>query len=224
VRRGRAGRRLAGAVTSTPPRLTTVRPDQVRDVIDVREDCATAATVLALIAQMIRVLLADRPEDRARHGSAAVTVGAVKVVLPARYGRPGRARPLKVDEAVSGGYEAAVEQVLTALAELGSDRALSRGHLRDRPGAPRDERLRRALDLTGRALGATRALTAEVYATGVDVCGFDLSELVVNDLERLELFRWDSTTRWPRRLVDAVFERSISTGDGTMLIRSPVLR
>jgi hypothetical protein len=211
-----------------PARMADIHPDQVADVIDVREDCATATTVLALLAQMLRALL----NRRVPACSAAITIGAVKVVLPREYGRRGRIRPLRVDHKIASAYETAVSQACRAIGEVADDRALARGQLRDGRDRHRvadvvlgsaevEARVRTALHATDQARVAARALAAEVYAIGVHVCGFDLSTLVVDDLERLDGFLWDSTTRWPRKLVDAVFERSITAGDGTMLIRTP---
>jgi hypothetical protein len=123
--------------------------------------------------------------------------------------------------------------VCRAIGEVADDKALARGYLRDERDRPRradlvlgsaglDTRVLAAIRTVELAQVAARALAAEVYAIGVEVCGFDLSALVVDDLERLDGFLWDSTTRWPRKLVDAVFERSITAGNGTMLVRTPI--
>jgi hypothetical protein len=211
-------------LTQRPVRMIVAGPDLVRDVIDVRADCETATSVLGLLARMVRVLRADRADERTLHGPAATTIGAVKAVLPRQYGRPGRARPLRVDERFATDYATRVAEVLTAIRSIGGERGLARFvplAERDRP-AGLSIRLDRASRAIESARTAARALAGAVYCIGVDVCGLDLSALVVADLEQLDGFLWDSTTRWPRKLVDAIFERSISTGDGTMLIRTPI--
>ena len=197
-------------------------PELVRDVIDVRADCATATAVLSLLARMVGVLRADRADERAMHGPAATTIGAVKAVLPRQYGRPGRARPLRIDESFATAYAVAVAEVLTSIRTIGGEKGrrfvlLGERDRREYSGT----RLDRASRAIEGARTATRALTGAVYGIGVDVCGLDLAALVVADLDQLDGFLWDSTTCWPRKLIDAVFERSISAGDGTMLIRRP---
>jgi hypothetical protein len=208
-----------------PARTAGVRPDQVRDVLDVRDDALAALTVLALIARMLRELLADRPDRGYPLSAAAITVGAVKVALPMRCGRLGRACPLPVEAGVVRTYETAVARVLTALDDIDPPPAL---RARRRPPSLSKRAgslagLRKAIRATDLARSAAQDLSDELYAIGVDVCGFDLSDLVVDELELLEGFVWDSTTRWPRPLVDPVFARSVSNGDGTMTVRAPAM-
>jgi hypothetical protein len=209
---------------ATRVRTAMVRPDQVRDVLDVRDDAVAALTVLALIGRMLRELLADRPDRGYPLSAAAITVDAVKVALPMRCGRLGRNCPLPADPVVVGNYEAAAARVLTALADIDPPPVRAR---RRPPGVGKRAGplggLRRAIRATDAARSAAQDLCDELYAIGVDVCGFDLSRLVVEELELIEGFVWDSTTRWPRVLVDPVFERSVSHGDGTMMVRDPAL-
>jgi hypothetical protein len=209
---------------AVPARTAGIRPDQVRDVLDVRDDAVAALTVLALIARMLRELLADRPDRGYPLSAAAITVGAVKVALPLRCGRLGRGCPLPADPGVVGAYESAVARVLTALDDIEPPprarvRPIRPPALSRRAGALGG--LTRAIRATDLARSAAQDLCDELYAIGADVCGFDLSELVVDELELIEGFVWDSTTRWPRALVDPVFARSISNGDGTMMVRAP---
>jgi hypothetical protein len=207
-----------------PARTAGIRPDQVRDVLDIRDDAVAALTVLALIARMLRELLADRPDRGYPLSAAAITVGAVKVALPMRCGRLGRGCPLPADGGIVGNYEMAVARVLAALDDI---QPPSRPRVRSiRPPlfsrrAGSLSGLPKAIRATDLARAAAQDLSDELYAIGVDVCGFDLSELVVDELELIEGFVWDSTTRWPRPLVDPVFARSISNGDGTMMVRAP---
>jgi hypothetical protein len=211
---------------AVPARTVGIRPDQVRDVLDVRDDVMAALTVLALIARMLRELLADRPDRGYPLSAAAITIGAVKVALPMRCGRLGRGCPLPADAAVVAGYETAVARMLTTLDDI---QPPSRTRVRPiRP--PLFSRragtvggLPKAVRATELARATAQDLSDELYAIGVDVCGFDLSELVVDELELIEGFVWDSTTRWPRPLVDPVFARSISNGDGTMRVRAPTM-
>jgi hypothetical protein len=210
---------------AVPARTAALRPDQVRDVLDVRDDAVAALTVLALIARMLRELLSDRPDRGYPLSAAAITVGAVKVALPMRCGRLGRGCPLPADPGVVANYEAAVARVLTALDDI--DPPAVRARVRSiRP--PKYSRravalggLPKAIRATELARAAAQDLSDELYAIGVDVCGFDLSALVIDELDLIEGFVWDSTTRWPRPLVDPVFARSISNGDGTMMVRAP---
>ena len=210
-----------------PARTAGIRPDQVRDVLDVRDDAVAALTVLALIARMLRELLADRPDRGYPLSAAALTVGAVKVALPMRCGRLGRACPLPADPGVVGTYEMAVARVLTTLDDIDPPPL----RVRRRPLRPPKSARRaglvgglpKAIRTTDLARAAAQDLSDELYAIGVDVCGFDLSELVVDELDLIEGFVWDSTTRWPRSLVDPVFARSISNGDGTMRVRAPTM-
>jgi hypothetical protein len=207
-----------------PARTAAVRPDEVRDVLDVRDDVLAALTVLALIARMLRELLADRPDRGYPLSAAAITVEAVKVALPLRCGRLGRACPLPADPVVVGDYELAVARVLTALDEIDPPPVRPRRRppsVGKRAGSLGS--LRKAIRATDLARAAAQELSDELYAIGVDVCGFDLSELVVEELELIESFVWDSTTRWPRTLVDPVFARSVSNGDGTMTVRDPAM-
>jgi hypothetical protein len=229
---------MAGNVfQALPPRTAAVRPDQVRDVLDVRDDSVAALTVLALIGRMLRELLTDRPDRGYPLSAAAITVEAVKVALPMRCGRLGRGCPLPADAGVVGNYELAVARVLTALDDISP--SAPPGFVRRRVRSIRppqsakrsertaplglDARLRKAARATELARAAAQDLSDELYAIAVDVCGHDLSRLAIDDLDLIEGFVWDSTTRWPRRLVDPVFARSISTGDGTMLVRAPAL-
>lgn len=205
-----------------PARTAGIRPDQVRDVLDVRDDAVAALTVLALIARMLRELLTDRPDRGYPLSAAAITVGAVKVALPMRCGRLGRQCPLPIDPVVVADYETAVARVLTALADIDPPPVRARRRPPDfgkRAGTLAG--LRRAIRATDVARSAAQDLSDELYAVGVDVCGFDLSGLVVEELELIEGFVWDSTTRWPRPLVDPVFARSVFHGDGTMMVRAP---
>jgi hypothetical protein len=208
-----------------PARTAGIRPDQVRDVLDVRDDAVAALTVLALIARMLRELLADRPDRGYPLSAAAITVGAVKVALPMRCGRLGRSCPLPADPAVVATYETAVAKVLTALDDIDPPPARTRRRPRRPPKAARRAGLvgglPRAIRATDLARAAAQDLSDELYAIGVDVCGFDLSGLAVDELELIEGFVWDSTTRWPRELVDPVFARSAGNGDGTMTVRDP---
>jgi hypothetical protein len=216
-----------------PPRTAGVRPDQVRDVLDVRDDAVAALTVLALIARMLRELLTDRPDRGYPLSAAAITIGAVKVALPMRCGRLGRGCPLPADRGIVADYEMAIARVLIALddieppatrARVRSIRPPKYAKRTERPGTlGLDARLRKAMRATDLARAAAQDLSDELYAIGVDVCGFDLSRLSVDDLDLIEGFVWDSTTRWPRPLVDPVFARSVSNGDGTMLVRAPAL-
>jgi hypothetical protein len=103
---------------AVPARTVGIRPDQVRDVLDVRDDAMAALTVLALIARMLRELLADRPDRGYPLSAAAITIGAVKVALPMRCGRLGRGCPLPADAAVVAGYETAVARMLTTLDDI----------------------------------------------------------------------------------------------------------
>jgi hypothetical protein len=207
-----------------PARTAGIRPDQVRDVLDVRDDAVAALTVLALIARMLRELLTDRPDRGYPLSAAAITVGAVKVALPMRCGRLGRACPLPADPIVVAAYEAAVARVLTALDDIDPPPARARRRppsFGKRAGSLGG--LRKAMRATDLARTAAQDLSDELYAIGVDVCGFDLSALVVDEFELVEGFVWDSTTRWPRPLVDPVFVRSVSNGDGTMTVRAPAM-
>ncbi|MEV6850617.1 hypothetical protein [Actinoplanes sp. NPDC051411] len=209
-----------------PARTAGIRPDQVRDVLDVRDDAVAALTVLALIARMLRELLTDRPDRGYPLSAAAITVGAVKVALPMRCGRLGRACPLPADPAVVATYETAVARVLTALDDIDPPPAPVRARRRPPSVGKRAGSLgglRKAVRATDLARTAAQDLSDELYAIAVDVCGFDLSELVVDELELIEGFVWDSTTRWPRPLVDPVFARSVFNGDGTMMVRAPAM-
>jgi hypothetical protein len=209
---------------SMPARTAGVRPDQVRDVLDVRDDAVAALTVLALIARMLRELHADRPDRGYPLSAAAITIGAVKVALPLRCGRLGRGCPLPAGPGVVAGYEAAVARVLAALDDLDPPPVRARRRppsLSKRAGSLAG--LRKAIRATDLARASAQDLCDELYGIGVDVCGFDLAALVVDELELIEGFVWDSTTRWPRPLVDPVFARSVSNGDGTMTVRDPAL-
>jgi hypothetical protein len=208
-----------------PARTAGVRPDQVRDVLDVRDDALAALTVLALIARMLRELLADRPDRGYPLSAAAIPVGAVKVARPMRRGRLGRACPLPAEAGVVRTYETAVARVLTALDDIDPPPA---ARARRRPPSLSKRAgslagLRKAIRATDLARSAAQDLSDELYAIGVNVCGFDLCDLVVDEIELLEGFVWDSTTRWPRPLVDPVFARSVSNGDGTMTVRAPAM-
>jgi len=207
-----------------PARTAGLRPDQVRDVLDVRDDAVAALTVLALIGRMLRELLADRPDRGYPLSAAAITVGAVKVALPLRCGRLGRGCPLPADPGIVAGYEAAVTRVMAALDDIDPPPLRARRRppaLSKRAGSLAG--LRKAIRAVDLARAAAQELSDELYGIGVDVCGFDLSGLVVDELELIEGFVWDSTTRWPRSLVDPVFARSVSNGDGTMTVRDPAV-
>ena len=197
------------------------RPRGLRDRVDgARPDRADAAGCCRPGASPPGAAV---DHDRRGQGGAA-----------AAYGRRGRIRPFRIDDRIASAYETAVHQACRAIGELADDKALARGRGAGQPGPAVawpawrsgrptvDDRVRTAIRSVDQARAAARALAGEVYATGVDVCGFDLSALIVDDLERLDGFRWDSTTRWPRKLVDAVFARSITAGNGTMLVRPPI--
>jgi hypothetical protein len=209
---------------AVPARIAGIRPDQVRDVLDVRDDAVAALTVLALIARMLRELLTDRPDRGYPLSAAAITVGAVKVALPMRCGRLGRGCPVPADSAVVGNYETAIARLLNALGDIEPPprprvRPIRPPALSRRAGALGG--LPKAIRATDVARTAAQDLCDELYAIAVDVCGFDLSELAVDELELIDGFVWDSTTRWPRSLVDPVFARSVPNGDGTMTVRAP---